>query len=33
MLLMHWAGPAKMTGDARFGDLWERHRQAHEAGE
>lgn len=30
MLLMHWAGPAKLKDDARFADLWHGHRQAHE---
>jgi len=32
MLLMHWAGPAKLKDDDRFADLWQRHRAAHDAG-
>ena len=32
MLLMHWAGPAKLSDDDRFADLWQRHRAAHDAG-
>jgi len=32
MLLMHWAGPAKLKDDDRFADLWHGHRAAHDAG-
>lgn len=31
MLLMHWAGPAKLKDDENFADLWHGHRQAHNA--
>ena len=31
MLLMHWAGPAKLKDDENFADLWHGHRQAHDA--
>lgn len=31
MLLMHWAGTAKLKDDERFADLWHGHRAAHEA--
>lgn len=30
MLLMHWAGPAKLKDDENFADLWHGHRQAHD---
>jgi hypothetical protein len=30
MLLMHWAGPAKLKDDENFADLWHGHRAAHE---
>jgi len=31
MLLMHWAGPAKLKDDENFADLWHGHRAAHDA--
>jgi hypothetical protein len=30
MLLMHWAGTAKLKDDERFADLWHGHRAAHD---